>query len=110
MGLHIIPYILGEWEDDGQGGKYLKTEEFKGFDSVRHGGDREFARTQDFEWDTIVEDENDLWSRYYCRPKDLDKAVDWVDKQDLPIGNKMRLKGLLYDMRMIPRLYLYFSY
>ena len=110
MGLNIIAYIVGDWEDDGQGGKYLKTEEFLGFDDTRYGGDKDFATTTEIEWDTMVEDEKDVWSRYYSRPKDIDQAVDWVDRQDLPEGNKARLKGLLYDMRLNPRLYVYFSW
>lgn len=110
MGLNIIPYIVGDFETDEYGNKCLKAVKFEGFDDATYGGDREFATTQEIAWDTIIEDENDLWSRCYSRPVNLDQAVDWVDKQDLPVGNKIRLKVLLYDMRMIPRLYLSFSW
>jgi len=111
MGLHIIAYrIVGVDEDEGWGGrkiKFLKTEEYRAFDSVRHSGDREFAA---LEFVKHPDDGDDFEERYY-RPKDIVAAKEWVKTTDqMPDFNRPRLLKLLEDMEADPTIYLYFSW
>lgn len=109
MGLNIIAYEVEDCGESEFGGRDLKTVRFEGFDSLRYTGDRELIFTKEIEWDMIDEDENDLWSGKYFRPKDIDKALEWVER-NVPEGNKGRLRGLFNEMKLNHKLYVYFSY
>ena len=112
MGLNIIAYrIIGVEEDEGWHGnkaKWLKTEDYKQFGSLRYSGDRDFA--SDIEWQKHPDDGDDFEERYY-RPKDLKKAKTWAAETDkVPDCNKPRLIKLLDEMEKDQTIYLYFSY
>jgi hypothetical protein len=112
MGLHIIAYrIIGiDTEEDYSGKpiKYLKTESYKGFDSIRHSGDGDFAT--DIEFIKHPDDGEDFEERYY-RPKDIEQAKQWVlNSGKIPDCNQSRLLKLLEDMSIDPLLYICFSW
>lgn len=66
---------------------------------------------ESFEWETRYEgDDGDDWEGAYHRPKNLDKAVEWVKANISPQGNTKRLLDILEEMKNDPKLYFKCSY
>lgn len=103
MGLNIIAYRVTKSGDD------LVASRYEDFDTGRYAGDRDFVLSMAIEWEELVEDPSDLWSRDFCRPKDINAAKEWV-RQNITEGNQPRLIKLLEDMEKIPNLYIFCSW
>lgn len=114
MGINIFTYRLLEHVSEPNGNypphQYWKKERYEDWDWGRHTGDREFA-SADFEWIEVVDnpDSHDF-SDCYNRPKDIDKAIEWVNKNIQPEGNRQRLINLLEAMRIDDKLFIHCSY
>ncbi len=109
MGIHIIPYIVGERVEYDYGDKMLEMEEYPQFDSVREIGDKDFVFQQDFKWEQLHDNpEKPDYERYYRRPKDIDTAIKWIE-ENIP-SNSPRLVKLMEDMKTNPNLWIIVSY
>lgn len=116
MGINISVYkILGITKDVYDSPYcediYFKTEKHPTWDSVRYAGDRDFWRNEAFEWETRYDgDSGTDWESAYHRPKDLDKAVDWVKSNIKWESTVKRLVNILEEMKGDPNLYFRCSY
>jgi hypothetical protein len=109
MGIHIIPYIVGERIEYDYGDKMLETKEYRQFDSVRQVGDSDFVFQSDFEWKRLQDNpDKPDYERDYRRPKNIDTAIKWINK-NIPT-NSARLIQLMEDMKANPNLYITISY
>lgn len=100
MGVHISVWkITGKtleklWNDKEI--TYYTTEEQNWWDIIRYSGDREFILENKF---TAVDTDNEIEEQEYFRPTDFEKTIDWVNKAQLPEGNKQRLLTVLNNMK-----------
>lgn len=87
--------------------KYFKKEELPEWDSCRFAGDSDFWMTEELDWDTRHEGDEDTGSfeKIYCRPKDLKKASEWVI-ENIYIGNQKRWIDLFALMEADKDIYL----
>ena len=87
--------------------KYFKKERLPDWDSCRFSGDKDLWMTEDLEWESRNEGDDDTGSfnETYCRPKDLGKASDWV-VQNIYIGNQQRWLNLFKQMESDKDIYL----
>jgi hypothetical protein len=113
MGLNIIAYEItgeAEYEDWGfQKHKYKVVQGYDGFDSCRYSGDRDFVTTDALDWEEIPDSDYSMETRFYNRPKDIDKAREWI-KANVYEGNQSRLLKLMDDMEANPNLVIYNSW
>lgn len=79
---------------------YYNTEKQDWFDHTRHSGDKEFAVRYLFRNCEELDQDSGL-----LRPKDFYKAVDWVNDNIDPAGNRNRLTEALERMRLEENLY-----
>lgn len=112
MGIHIIPYILGERKtEEGWGSKtmYFEKQEYNNFDSIRKIGDSDFVFSENIEWEFIF-DNPDVkdYENSYRRPKDIDLAIEWIGKNI--IDDRDRLVKLMNDMKENKNLWITISY
>ena len=87
---------------------FFKKEKIPYWDICRYSGDKDFWMTDDLEWETRYE--GDVESKHsfdetYHRPKDLDKAIEWV-KNEIYIGNQKRWIEILDNMKTDKDIYL----
>lgn len=109
MGLHIIAYKLKGKLHDEYAGYYWDTEGYEGFDSLRYGGDKEFASQEFFIETTDKDIRSGFDDQQYYRITDHEKASEWV-RANLPDGNQRRLLKLIEDMQNDHTLHITFSY
>ena len=83
----------------GSGCAYV-TQDQDWFDYIRHSGDREFAVQYIFKYCEELDGDSELY-----RPKDFDKAIEWVNDNIDPEGNRNRLIEALERMRLEDNLY-----
>ena len=90
---------------------FFKKEKLPDWDTCRFSGDKEFWMTDDLEWETRYEGdvEKDGFDKTYHKPKDLDKATDWV-KNNIYAGNQKRWLNLFEQMKNDNSIYLTRSY
>lgn len=87
---------------------WFKKEKISYWDSCRMSGDKDFWMTEDLEWETRYEGDvepKQSFDETYHRPKDLDKAIEWV-KQNIYVGNQDRWIKVLTDMKTDKDIYL----
>ena len=83
MGINLHAVQLSQCES------WFKCDEGSWFDSVRYAGDTAFCYTDDFEWDTVIYN-----NEFLKRPHDIGVAKQWV-MAHVPQGNQARLLDLL---------------
>ena len=114
MGIHILPRLVGERikeKDFMTQTTRLRSKTYKDFDDCRHAGDRDFIFNDGaIEWDYIYHDPNDEdFENSFRRPKDINKAKEWV-RGNIPPSNIPRLLSLLEAMEINKNLYIQVSY
>lgn len=91
--------------------KYFKKEKIPYWDTCRYSGDKDFWMNEKLEWDTRYEgDDGKNFEDSYHRPKDIGKAIDWINKNIDYEGNKPRWITLLKDMETNSNIWLSCSY
>lgn len=116
MGINISVYEIGQtltdrYESPPEEYFYFHKERHPTWDYCRHAGDRDFWLNDAFEWSMRYEgdDPGNGFESAFHRPKNIDKAIEWV-KANIPDINQSRLINILEEMRANENLYFSCSY